>query len=81
MQKLLNEYVKNFCSTCKAKQCDKGIVFSQIKYMEGNTPKVAKSVKCVDYVKDESKIKGYVKPLKRTATVEHCLMPELWSRQ
>lgn len=78
MQELINEYVITFCSTCKAKECDKGIVY--ISYIDKDTNKEIKMAKCVDYEKDETKIKGYVKPLERTANVEHCVMPELWSK-
>ena len=62
------------CETCKNNKCSKKIITKQ----ENNIL----IIKCLEYEKDENKIKGYRKPLERTATVCHTLMPNLvtdWS--
>lgn len=55
MKEILKEFVEEICSTCKG-ECHKGITF-----IIGEE----KKVRCVDYVKDETKIK---KPEKHLAT-------------
>lgn len=47
------------CETCKNKNCNKNLVIIEQLNL--------KEVKCLDYEKDETKIKGYKEPLKRTA--------------
>lgn len=62
------------CETCKNNNCSKKIITKQ----ENNVL----TIKCLEYKKDENKIKGYRKPLKRTATVCRTVMPSLitdWS--
>ena len=71
MNELIQEYVKNCCSVCKSEHCNKAIVISEYNNMY--------SVKCANYEKDKSKIQGYVKPVYKTADIEACLMPKLWS--
>lgn len=46
MREILKRFADEICSTCKG-ECNKGITF-----MIGEE----KNVKCVDYIKDESKI-------------------------
>lgn len=69
----MEEYIKKVCSTCKNNDChitrfkDKGITY----------------IKCTNYKKDEDKIKGYKRPLERTAKISKLVMPKLisdWSR-
>ena len=55
------------CECCKSKECNKNIV--TIEYKD------YKLIKCLDYVKDESKIKGYVAPLEVTA--KRCYVKEI----
>ena len=50
------------CETCKKKKCNKNIII-----IEQNN---LKTIKCLDYEKDVAKLKGYKKPLKRTAKLE-----------
>ena len=47
LQELFKKYRDEICSTCKGK-CEKGICILQSSILE---------VKCVDYVRDEMKIK------------------------
>ena len=47
MKSIYEEYAEHICTTCKAKECSKGICKLQSDHL---------GVKCVDYVKDESKI-------------------------
>lgn len=58
-------YIKKICKYCKGK-CNRGIVIFK------NDSTIC--TKCVDYKKDESKIKGYKEQLKRTAKIEKCVM-------
>ncbi len=44
---IFEEYAKQICITCKAEECNKGICMLMSDHL---------GVKCVDYVKDESKI-------------------------
>ena len=67
MKEILKEFVNQICSTCKGK-CDKGITFI---YGE------EKAVRCVDYVKDETKIKKIEKDLHVTAKKSKPVMKDL----
>ena len=44
---IFEEYAKQICTTCKAEECNKGICMLVSEHLE---------VKCIDYVKDESRI-------------------------
>lgn len=57
MKSIYEEYAEHICSTCKGK-CDKGI------YMLVSD---IKEVRCIDYVKDETKIKRIEPELQVTA--------------
>lgn len=74
-QELFKEFVDKVCPscTCKCTECSKGIRI--VKDYKNKTL----CAKCDDYEKDKSKLKGYVKPLQRTAKVEHTVMPKLIS--
>lgn len=48
------------CETCKNKECNKRIIVTE----QNNL----KTTKCLEYVKDKSKLKKYEKQLNRTAT-------------
>lgn len=50
------------CETCKNKNCNKNLVITEQPHM--------RTIKCLDYEKDLDKIKGYKKPLERTAKQE-----------
>ena len=67
MKDILKEFVEEICSTCKGK-CERGITF----IMNGD-----KAVKCVDYVKDETKIDKTGKPLYSTAKKDKPVMKNL----
>lgn len=54
------------CETCTKTNCKKRIVIIQ----EDNLI----TTKCLDYAKDESKIKGYKKQLERTAKINKSVM-------
>ena len=54
------------CETCTKQNCKKNIVVIQ----EDNLT----TTKCLEYEKDESKIKGYKKQLERTAKQQDTLM-------
>ena len=54
------------CKTCKNKNCTKQII------VEESTE--IKILKCLEYKKNENKIKGYKKPLERTAKIEKSVM-------
>ena len=69
---LFQEFIKNVCPYCKG-TCERGITPIQDPYSYG--------AKCVDYVKDESKIEGYKKPLTRTAKLQRCVMPKLFGKE
>jgi len=47
------------CETCKSKNCNKNIMIIEQKDI--------KTIKCLDYEKDDSKIEGYKVPLVRLA--------------
>lgn len=81
MEDIIQKFKEECCSTCKAKNCDKGIVITESYYTDEDKPKIMQSIKCVDYERDEDKIQGYEKPIYKTADIEPCLMPKLWSRQ
>lgn len=65
---IMNEYKEKVCSTCKAEDCGKGICIIQSKDIE---------VRCVDYIRDETKIKEREKILLPTAKKRKPLMKEL----
>ena len=44
---IFEDYKKQICTTCKAEECNKGICMLVSDNLE---------VKCVDYIKDETKI-------------------------
>lgn len=64
----LEYFRENICKYCK-KQCSKAIVIKE----DIST----KSIQCVDYEKDKSKVQGYIRPLERTAKIQRCVMPGL----
>lgn len=70
MKDIFEEYVEKVCSTCKAK-CDESNQGIYMIYGEG------KSVQCVDYVKDETKIDKYKKHLEVTAKKQKPIMKNL----
>ncbi|MBO5004890.1 MAG: hypothetical protein J6D03_06595 [Clostridia bacterium] len=55
----------NICKYCKA-QCNKVIILEENKEI--------KTIRCNNYEKDESKIKGYVKPKERTVKFSRSIM-------
>lgn len=56
------EYFRdNICNTCKNK-CEPIIVIEK----DSNT----ETIKCFNYEKDDTKIKGYIKPLETTAKLK-----------
>lgn len=59
------------CETCKNNNCNRQVVIIE----EDNL----KTVKCLDYQKDESKIQRYKKPLEKTAKLNKCVIPGLIS--
>lgn len=54
------------CETCTKRNCKKRVVVIQ----EDNLI----TTKCLDYEKDEDKIKGYKKQLERTAKISKSIM-------
>lgn len=64
-EEIIKYYTEKQCNTCKGK-CNKGIVVIKDK----NTT----SAKCVDYEKDESKIKGYKRTEYKTAKLQRTVM-------
>lgn len=54
------------CETCTKRNCNKEIVVIQ----ENNLM----TIKCLDYEKDETKIRGYKKQLERTAKFSKSIM-------
>lgn len=54
------------CETCKKTKCNKSIVTIQEKDMT--------TIKCVEYEKDEEKVKGYVRPKEKTARPQRTVM-------
>ena len=67
-------YKEQICKYCKAK-CNKKIEIIK--------DKSTIYAKCVDYIKNEDKIQGYIKPLERTAKFNNCVMRGFisdWSR-
>ena len=67
MKDILKEFEDEVCSTCKG-ECHRGITF----IMNGNT-----EVKCVDYIKDETKINKPEKQLTTTAKQHKPIMRDL----
>ena len=67
MKEILKEYVEKVCTTCKG-ECHKGITF-----IIGEE----KKVRCVDYVKDETKIIKTEKQLVTTAKHTKPVMRDL----
>ena len=67
MKEILKEFEDEVCSTCKG-ECHRGITF----IMNENT-----EVKCVDYIKDETKIKKPEKQLVTTAKQQKPVMRDL----
>lgn len=68
-QDLFNKYKQEICKCCLNKNkndCNIHITLDS-------------TAKCCNYKKDNSKIKGYKKPLTRTAKLEHCVMSGLIS--
>lgn len=55
---IFEEYAKQICTTCKAKECNKGICMLVSDHL---------GVKCIDYIKDETKIKALEQELFPTA--------------
>ena len=70
MKDILKEFVEEICPTCKGK-CDKGITFIYGIYGE------EKAVRCVDYIKDETKIEKTGKALYTTAKKDKPVMKNL----
>ena len=58
MEEIYKRYIEEICTTCKAEECTKGICRLISDIVE---------VKCVDYIKDETKIKPIERELKVTA--------------
>lgn len=54
------------CKTCKKTLCEKNMEIVK----QGNLV----TIRCLDYEKDENKIKGYKKPLERTAKFSKSVM-------
>lgn len=54
------------CDTCKNSTCEKKLVI-----VKKNNLTI---IKCLNYIKDDSKIKGYKKQLNRTAKQQDTLM-------
>ena len=54
------------CETCTKQNCKRRVVVIQ----ENNLM----TIKCLDYEKDEDKIKGYKKQLERTAKINKSIM-------
>lgn len=69
-QELFKEFTEQVCPscTCKCTECSKGITI-----IKDYKNKIL-CAKCEDYEKDKSKLKGYVKPINRTAKYERTLM-------
>lgn len=66
MIKMKNKYFEdNICKYCKA-QCSEVIILDENKEI--------KTIRCNNYEKDESKIKGYIKPKERTAKFNKSIM-------
>ena len=64
---ILDRFTEEICSVCKG-ECYRGITF----IMNRND-----AVKCVDYIKDETKIKKPIKQLMVTAEKEKPVMKDL----
>lgn len=54
------------CKTCTKRNCNKRIVLT--------TQDNLMTIKCLDYEKDENKVRGYKKPLERTARFTKSVM-------
>ena len=65
MKSIYEDYAEHICTTCKAEECGKGICVLQSNHL---------GVKCVDYIKDETKIKKLEKQLYTTAKQRKSLM-------
>ena len=65
MKSIYEEYAEHICTICKAEECTKGICKLVSDHLE---------VKCVDYVKDETRIKKLEKQLYTTAKQRKSLM-------
>ena len=65
MKDIFEEYAEQICKVCKAEECTKGICKLVSDYLE---------VKCVDYIRDETKIKKLEKQLYPTARQKIPLM-------
>lgn len=59
------------CETCTKRNCNKRIM----KTIQDNLT----TIKCLDYEKDVTKIKGYKKPIQKTAKLQSCVMGGLIS--
>lgn len=66
-----NYFKENICKTCKS-ECEKIIVIEK----DSNT----ETMKCLKYERDETKIKGYIRPPETTAKLNKCLMPKLFCK-
>ena len=58
--------IENLCKTCLKTCCKKRII--KIDQQD------LKIIKCLDYKKDQEKVKGYVKQVNRTAKFQRTLM-------
>ena len=67
MKTIYEEYAEHICTNCKAEECTKGICKLVSDHLE---------VKCVDYIKDETKIKKLEKQLCITGKQYKPLMKE-----
>lgn len=67
MKEILKRFVDEICSSCKG-ECHKGITFIMSE---------DKAVRCVDYIKDETKVKKLDRELKTTAKKDKPVMRDL----
>jgi len=68
LQDLFKRYSEEICTTCKAKECVKGICVVQSNILQ---------VQCVDYIKDENKIKPSEKEILPTANKRRIRLSEI----
>lgn len=54
------------CGTCKKNKCNKRLIIEEQENL--------KVIKCLEYEKDENKVKGYIKPKQRTARLQRTVM-------
>ncbi len=54
------------CETCKKNKCNKRLIIKEQENL--------KVIKCLEYEKDEKKVKGYVRPKERTARLQRTVM-------